>query len=196
MTTIKTSVATQPLKITQNKTKQVILAALFAALAYISIQSLHVSIFAPIGAPFFHVGNTVVALAALYLGIGYGTFSGAIGLAIFDIMNGYAAGMLPVFIGNILVALTIQLVYQYLYKRFANYLWLITLAVSSGLVVKLLTDFLNALIRAMVTGVSFKPAVLLAYTSLPTTLINGIGTIILVTILYSPVKTILLKFIK
>ena len=43
--------------ITQNKTKKVILAALFAALAYVSIQSLHVAIFAPIGAPFFHVGN-------------------------------------------------------------------------------------------------------------------------------------------
>ncbi|MGO2764897.1 MAG: ECF transporter S component, partial [Pseudolactococcus laudensis] len=83
MTTRKNSQTTVFLPITQNKTKKVILAALFAALAYVSIQSLHVAIFAPIGAPFFHVGNAVVALAALYLGFGYGTFSGAIGLAIF-----------------------------------------------------------------------------------------------------------------
>lgn len=196
MTTIQPTVATQPLTITQSKTKQVILAALFAALAYVSIQSLHVSIFAPIGAPFFHVGNAVVALAALYLGIGYGTFSGAVGLAIFDIINGYAAEMLPVFIGNVLVALTIQLVYKSLYKRITNQLGLVTIAVISGVIVKLLTDFLNALIHAMVTGVSFKPAVLLAYTSLPATAINGIGTIILVALLYRPIKTILLKFVK
>ena len=111
-------------------------------------------------------------------------------------MNGYAVEMPPVFIGNVLVALTIQLVYKYLYPRFSDRIWLVTLAVSSGVVVKLLTDFINALIRAIVTGVSFKPAVLLAYTSLPATAINGIGTIILVTILYQPIKVILLKFIK
>lgn len=196
MNSAQTPTLAHPLSITQNKTKKVILAALFAALAYIAIQSLHVSIFAPIGAPFFHVGNTVVALAALYLGIGYGTFSGAVGLALFDIMNGYAVEMPPVFIGNVLVALAIQLVYKYLYPRFSDRIWLVTLAVSSGVVVKLLTDFINGLIRAMVTGVSFKPAVLLAYTSLPATAINGIGTIILVTILYQPIKAILLKFIK
>ena len=77
MTPSEHTQTTLSLTITQNKTKKIILAALFAALAYVSIQSLHVAIFAPIGAPFFHVGNAVVALAALYLGLGYGTLSGA-----------------------------------------------------------------------------------------------------------------------
>lgn len=182
--------------ITQNKTKKVILAALFAALAYVSIQSLHVAIFAPIGAPFFHVGNAVVALAALYLGLGYGTFSGAIGLAIFDIVNGYAVEMPVVFLGNVLVALTIQLVYKALYRVFGDKLWLVTVAVSSGVLVKLLTDFLKGLIRALVAGASFEPAAAAAFTSLLANSINGIGTIILVTLLYLPLKTILLKVIK
>lgn len=109
------------------------------------------AIFAPIGAPFFHVGNAVVALAALYLGFGYGTFQGAIGLAIFDIVNGYAIEMPIVFLGNVLVALTIQIVYKALHRFSPDKLWLVTVAVSSGVLVKLLTDFLNGLIRALVT---------------------------------------------
>lgn len=52
MTPSEHTQTTLSLTITQNKTKKIILAALFAALAYVSIQSLHVAIFAPIGAPF------------------------------------------------------------------------------------------------------------------------------------------------
>ncbi|MCJ1990579.1 ECF transporter S component [Lactococcus carnosus] len=196
MTHKKTALIEPSYVLTQNKTKQVILAALFAALAYVSIQSLHVSIFAPIGAPFFHVGNAMVALAALYLGIGYGTFAGAIGLAMFDVMNGYAVEMPIVFIGNVLVALAIQLVYRQFYPRFSDKLWIITLAVSSGVVVKLLTDFIKGLIRALVTGVSFQPTIAISFTSLLATAVNGIGTIILVVLLYAPVKRILVKLIK
>lgn len=196
MTSNTKSITISTLSITQNRTKKVILSALFAALAYVAIQSLHVSIFAPIGAPFFHVGNAVVALAALYLGIGYGTFSGAIGLAIFDIVNGYGVEMPLVFLGNVLVALTIQLVYVNLRKLSAPQLWQITLATTAGVSVKLLTDFIKGLSRALIAGASLEPASLAAFTSLLATAINGIGTIILVTLLYQPLRTTLSKFIK
>ena len=196
MTPSEHTQTTLSLTITQNKTKKIILAALFAALAYVSIQSLHVAIFAPIGAPFFHVGNAVVALAALYLGLGYGTFSGAIGLAIFDLVNGYALEMPLVFLGNVLVALTLQLVYRALQRVVGDRLWVITVAVSSGVLMKLFADFLKGLIRALVAGASFEPAAAAAFTSLLATAINGLGTIILVTLLYLPLKKILTKFVK
>ncbi len=196
MTPSEHTQTTLSLTITQNKTKKIILAALFAALAYVSIQSLHVAIFAPIGAPFFHVGNAVVALAALYLGLGYGTFSGAIGLAIFDLVNGYALEMPLVFLGNVLVALTLQLVYRALQRVVGDRLWVITVAVSSGVLMKLFTDFLKGLIRALVAGASLEPAAAAAFTSLLATAINGLGTIILVTLLYLPLKKILTKFVK
>lgn len=196
MTPSEHTQTTLSLTITQNKTKKIILAALFAALAYVSIQSLHVAIFAPIGAPLFHVGNAVVALAALYLGLGYGTFSGAIGLAIFDLVNGYALEMPLVFLGNVLVALTLQLVYRALQRVVGDRLWVITVAVSSGVLMKLFTDFLKGLIRALVAGASFEPAAAAAFTSLLATAINGLGTIILVTLLYLPLKKILTKFVK
>ncbi|GAB2022776.1 hypothetical protein RyT2_18500 [Pseudolactococcus yaeyamensis] len=130
------------------------------------------------------------------MGLGYGTFSGAIGLAIFDIVNGYAVEMPVVFLGNILVSLTIQIVYKVLRHFFDDRLWLITIAVLSGVLMKLLTDFLKGLIRALVTGASLEPAAAAAFTSLLATAINGIGTIILVTLLYLPLKTILTKFVK
>ena len=196
MTPSEHTQTTLSLTITQNKTKKIILAALFAALAYVSIQSLHVAIFAPIGAPFFHVGNAVVALAALYLVLGYGTFSGAIGLAIFDLVNGYALEMPLVFLGNVLVALTLQLVYRALQRVVGDRLWVITVAVSSGVLMKLFTDFLKGLIRALVAVASFEPAAAAAFTSLLATAINGLGTIILVTLLYLPLKKILTKFVK
>ncbi|GFH43298.1 hypothetical protein Hs30E_18490 [Lactococcus hodotermopsidis] len=183
-------------EITHNKTKKLILSALFAALAYVSIQSLHVSILAPIGAPFFHVGNAVVALAALYLGLGYGTFSGAIGLALFDVMNGYAVGMPVVFAGNLLVALTIQITFKLFHKFFGNKIWTVTLATTSGVAVKLITDFLKGLINAMIAGATFMPAAAAAFTSLLATAINGIGTILIVSLLYFPLKSILNKIVK
>lgn len=196
MTHNQSRTANQSLLITENKTKKIILSALFAALAYVSIQTLHVAIFAPIGAPFFHVGNAVVALAALYLGLGYGTFSGVIGLALFDIMNGYAVEMPVVFLGNVLVALTIQLTYQKLRLIFADKLWLVTTAVVSGVVVKLLTDFLKGVVRALVVNASFDTALVTSFTSLLATAVNGVGTIILVTLLYLPMKAVLKQFVK
>lgn len=101
-----------------------------------------------------------------------------------------------VFLGNVLVALTIQIVYKALQQVFSDKLWLVTIAVSSGVLVKLLTDFLKGLIRALVAGASLEPAAAAAFTSLLATAINGIGTIILVTLLYLPLKTILTKFVK
>lgn len=130
------------------------------------------------------------------MGLGYGTFSGAIGLAIFDLVNGYALEMPLVFLGNVLVALTLQLVYRALQRVVGDRLWVITVAVSSGVLMKLFTDFLKGLIRALVAGASFEPAAAAAFTSLLATAINGLGTIILVTLLYLPLKKILTKFVK
>ena len=44
-----------------------------------------------VGRPFIHFGNTLTAVAILYLGYRNGMIAGIIGLGGFDLLNGYAA---------------------------------------------------------------------------------------------------------
>ena len=67
----------------------VIRAAFFAALDYIfAMFQIHVP--SPVGHPFVDLGFTFVALGTMFLGFKYGFISGAVGLGVFDLLNGYA----------------------------------------------------------------------------------------------------------
>ncbi|HHV51096.1 MAG TPA: ECF transporter S component [Candidatus Avimonas sp.] len=71
------------------KLLRMVLMALFAALAYLAPLVIHIPYPAPSGKPFVHPGNMVVVLAALLLGGWQGGLSGAIGLGLYDITQGY-----------------------------------------------------------------------------------------------------------
>lgn len=67
----------------------VIRAAFFAALDYVfAMFQIHVP--SPVGHPFVDLGFTFVALGTMFLGFKYGFISGAVGLGVFDLLNGYA----------------------------------------------------------------------------------------------------------
>jgi uncharacterized membrane protein len=70
-------------------TQAIVLVGLFAAICYVSLFFM-IPIPSPVGKPFLHMGNMFVILAALLFSGMIGGLSGAIGMGLFDLMNGYA----------------------------------------------------------------------------------------------------------
>ena len=79
------------MKTDKNSLQALIFTGLFAAIIYIGIWVLRISVPAMVGRPFIHFGNTLTAVAILYLGYRNGMIAGIIGLGGFDLLNGYAA---------------------------------------------------------------------------------------------------------
>ena len=75
----------------KNSLRAIILTGLFAAIIYIGIWVLRIPVPAMVGKPFIHFGNTLTAVAILFLGFRNGMLAGIIGLGGFDILNGYAS---------------------------------------------------------------------------------------------------------
>lgn len=70
-------------------TKRLVLIGLFSAICYVTLY-FKIPIPAPVGTPFLHMGNMFVILAALLFSGPVGGLSGAIGMGLFDLTNGYA----------------------------------------------------------------------------------------------------------
>lgn len=83
--------------ITLSKNKRIIFnivfVALFAALCYVSVF-INIPIPSIVGRPMIHLGNFVLVIASLFLGSVFGGTAGAIGMGLYDLMNGYGIWML------------------------------------------------------------------------------------------------------
>lgn len=95
----------------KNSLRMIILTGLFAAIIYLGIFILRIPIPAMVGRPFIHFGNTLAALAILFLGPRNGIIAGIIGLGGFDVLNGYALTSWLTVLEVIVVGLTIEAVF-------------------------------------------------------------------------------------
>ena len=78
--------------------------SLFAALIFLSIQFFKI----PVGAQFIHFGNALVVVGCLIFGSKLGFLAAAIGLGIFDLLNGYAAEIPIILLEALAVAVVIH----------------------------------------------------------------------------------------
>ena len=92
--------------------KKLVLAGLFAAIIFIGISVLRIPLPAIVGRPFIHFGNILTVLAVMLLGFGYGATAGAVGLGLFDILNGYAATSWLTIIEAIILAAMVNLSFK------------------------------------------------------------------------------------
>ncbi|BBN98329.1 ECF transporter S component [Sporolactobacillus terrae] len=166
--------------------RDIVLVALFAAVTYLGISALRIPLPAAVGAPFIHFGNSLLVLSVLLLGGFRGGLAGAIGLGLFDLLNGYASTAPVTVILAFLVAAIVSGAFTLL-KHQDSPLNLFILALVAG-VSKIALEFLHGLIEKLLLGSAFTPAVVAAFTSLPATAINAISTVIIVTVLYFPLK--------
>lgn len=166
----------------ENSLQNVIITGMFAALIYLGIWVLRIPIPALVGRPFIHFGNTLTAVAILYLGYKKGMLAGIIGLGGFDILNGYAATswltMLEVVVvASVLSGIFCLMKYQNTKKN------IIILGIVAGLT-KILTTYCVSIVEALMIGTSLKVAYVAAFLSLPATVINSITTAICTPLLY------------
>ncbi|WP_056986472.1 ECF transporter S component, partial [Pediococcus damnosus] len=176
-----------------NQLRKIVETALFAAIIFIGISVFQIPIPAMIGRPFVHFGNALTALAIMFLGFGYGSLAGAIGLGLFDVTHGYASTAYLTIIEVIIVAAVVTLVFR-LFRRDDTQKWHIAVVAFAAGFTKLFTSFGNSVIEGVAyEGMQLHAAVVGALASEPATIVNSITTFVLVIILYYPLKKILVR---
>lgn len=80
---------------TRARIRTIAIIGLFAALSYVALY-LMIPVPSPVGNPFLHLGNMFVILAALLFSGPVGGLSGAIGMGLWDLVNGYMTSPLSI----------------------------------------------------------------------------------------------------
>ncbi|MCI1985122.1 MAG: ECF transporter S component [Lactobacillus sp.] len=168
-----------------NQLRKLVFTGLFAAIIYIGIWMLRIPLPALVGKPFIHFGNTLMALAILFLGGRYGFIASAIGLGGFDLVNGFAATSWL----TVLECAVQAVVISGLFKAFKgktqplSLKQIIAISITAG-VTKVITSYLVSIVEALMVGTSFKVAVVTSFLSLTSATINAFSTAVVVPILY------------
>lgn len=174
----------------RSKTYDLVLAGLFAAITFLGVQVFRIQLPAAVGAPFIHFGNALVVLSVLMLGFKYGALAGAMGLGIFDMLNGYASFAIFTITEAIIVAAVVSILFNLLGRNDKKVSTIIVVAIAAG-VTKIIESYVEGIIVSLIAGTSFKVASIASFASLYVTVINSISTVILVSLLYYPMKKIM-----
>ncbi len=173
-------------------TRKTVMAAFFAAVVYLGIQSFRIPLPAAVGTPFLHFGHIFVMLAIVCLGPGLSAIAGTMGLVIFDVLNGYMQAIPNVLTSTIVKCLIVGFVYSRLEKKAEGdarkaYRYGVLCAALYG-IINIVYDFVWSTAELVVLGSSLNAAIANELTSIPATIINAAFTVIGVAILYVPVK--------
>ena len=166
-----------------DSTYNIVVTALYAVLIFLGISFFRIPLPSFIGAPFVHIGNALVAVGALLLGTKRGTIAAVIGLAAFDILNGYAAVAWVTVLESLIVILVIHLVYQVVLKGTPTPGHLIITGIAAAFT-KVVIIFVKYTATQLMIGASLSVAITTAVSSMSATVDSAILTAILVPILY------------
>ena len=170
----------------ENSLVSIIMTGLFAAIIYLGVWVLRIPVPALVGRPFIHFGNTLTAVAILYLGYRNGMLAGIIGLGGFDLLNGYAATSWLTMLEVVVVASVLTAVYKGMHYQDSKSN-IIILGIIAG-VTKIFTTYCVSIVEALMVGTSLNVALVSSFVSLPATVINSISTAICTPILYFAVR--------
>lgn len=172
--------------------RELTLLSLYAALIYLSIQFFRI----PVGPQFIHFGNALVLVGLLLFGSRKGFLAAAVGLAIFDILNGYAAVAWITVLESGVVALVVALLFEKILRKQDTPANIVGVALA-GAVTKILLN----LVKYTITGVlgaslSWDASFVLAIGKITGSFGSALATIIAVPLLYPIFKRLLAGFKK
>ena len=184
---------------TDDRVKKLALAALFAALSYIGFQVFRFDI--PVGTEktAFHLGNTFVALGALFIGGIMGGSAGAVGLTIADLTSGYATSAPKTFVLKLLIGLIVGVVAHKGFKineisEKKKLLIATVCSASCGLLFNIVADpLVGYFYKQYVLGLPQEISEAFAKMSAVTTSVNAIASVIFATVLYLALRPVLKK---
>lgn len=129
----------------------------------------------------------MLLLAILLLGYFKGSLAGGLGFAIFDLLNGYATEA-PYFILESFIVGLFAIFAIRLFKNNPTKIWqIIVIGIFTGIGKIIMTQVKNTIVL-LIAGSNLSNAFIAASMKLPATLINVVSTIIIVSILYFPLK--------
>lgn len=184
---------------TSENVKKLALAALFAALSYIGFQVFRFDI--PVGTDktAFHLGNTFVALGALFIGGAMGGAAGAVGLTIADLTSGYATSAPKTFILKLLIGLIVGFIAHRGFKineisEKKKLLLATVLSAAGGLLFNIVADPLVGYIyKQYVLGMPQEISAAFAKIAALTTSVNAFTSVVFSTLLYLTLRPVLKK---
>ena len=184
---------------TDDRVKKLALAALFAALSYIGFQVFRFDI--PVGTEktAFHLGNTFVALGALFIGGAMGVSAGAVGLTIADLTSGYATSAPKTFILKLLIGLIVGLVAHKGFKineivEKKKLVLATVCSASCGLLFNIIADpLVGYFYKQYVLGLPQEISEAFAKISALTTSVNAVASVVFATVLYLALRPVLKK---
>lgn len=182
-----------------DRAKRLAYAALFAALAYIGFQFFRFDIAVGGEKTAFHLGNTFVVLAALFLGGTWGGMAGAVGLTIADFTAGYVTSAPKTFFLKLCIGLIVGLVAHTIFhisraQSAKKILRTAIIASICGMVFNIIADpLVGYFYKQYLFGLPQDIAATLAKLSSLTTGVNAILSVIFAVILYSVLRPALEK---
>lgn len=184
---------------TSDNIKKLALAALFAALSYIGFQVFRFDI--PVGTEktAFHLGNTFVALGALFIGGAMGGAAGAVGLTIADLTSGYATSAPKTFILKLFIGLIVGFIAHRGFKineisEKRKLLFATVLSATGGLLFNIVADpLVGYLYKQYVLGMPQEISAAFAKIAALTTSVNAVTSVVFATLLYLALRPILKK---
>ena len=185
--------------VSDEKVKKLALAALFAALSYIGFQVFRFDI--PVGTEktAFHLGNTFVALGALFIGGAMGGAAGAVGLTIADLTSGYATSAPKTFILKLLIGIIVGFMAHRVFKvneitEKKKLLMVTVLSAACGLAFNIVADpLVGYLYKQYVLGIPQEISAAFAKISALTTSVNAVASVVFATVLYLALRPVLKK---
>ncbi|KXT74575.1 Substrate-specific component PdxU of putative pyridoxine ECF transporter [Streptococcus sp. DD10] len=167
--------------------RELTLLSLYAALIYLSIQFFRI----PVGPQFIHFGNALVLVGFLLFGSKKGFLAAAVGLSVFDILNGYTAVVWITVLESGVVALIVFLLFEKILKGRDRAVNIVGVAVA-GAVTKILLNLVKYTITGMLGGsLSWDASVLLAFGKIVGSFGSALATVVAVPILYPVFKGLL-----
>lgn len=176
------------------KVKTLVITAFFAAITYLGIQVFRIPMPAVIGTPFVHFGHIFVVMGVLLQGGKRGAISGALGLVIFDLLNGYIQDIPQVFAETVVKALIVGAIFVWLKKkaednRTKEYQAAVICSVIYG-IFNVIIELAAGTVKMVILGSGISAAFAGSLASIPATIINALFMIIAIAILYRPVSTL------
>ncbi|MGL9730025.1 ECF transporter S component [Enterococcus sp. DIV0756] len=163
--------------------QNLVLVALFAAL---TLMGTMIKIPLPTGA-FIHFGNSVVLLAVLLVSYWQGALAGGLGFFIFDILNGFAAEAPYFLVESFVVGAAAYAAFSLFKHKPTRIHQVVVIGFCAG-VAKFIMSVIKATIMAMIAGAQLKPAFFAALATMPATIINIFSTILIVSLVYFPLR--------
>ncbi|ALS00821.1 hypothetical protein ATZ33_05390 [Enterococcus silesiacus] len=167
----------------QHSTTSIVLVGLFAALTVLGTM---IKIPMPTGA-FAHLGNSVLLLAVLLIGYKKGALAGGLGFAIFDVLNGFAAEAPYFILESFIVGGAAAFMILFFHHNIDTFWKVIVIASVTGIAKIIMTQLKNT-VMGLLAGADFTVAFASGLSKLPATLINVVTTIVIVTLVYFPLK--------